>query len=415
MTDTSIHRITIYYFRFALLLTVCVHPLQLAAQNQTVTEKVTTVTETTTKEVTYENENYDTVLFVENYAGPEYNRYVQILERSLASHITDHGFKLVDPDNVLSAVAEMNKTGNATDTDVIQMMKNQTSAMNLSQNIGVDYILIASINTYGSNSREIEFKGLERRTTEHILRASYELLDAGDAGGLSGDSVKVSHTTSQSQDLATASSDIINELIDKASRKLASSLTEKADSNKIAKSTAVDSSDVSFNINVEVTDFNLPDFQQKDDGSIQTVDDSWKMNPRSFIVELDGLTIGSTDQGEELKASAGIHQIRVTRKGFKPFERMISIKDGTTLTIPMQMTSSERKKFREMGRFFEEVKQRVANRKSAEALSEAEVKRIEGYAQMLQQSGYKIDVKVDTDEAPKIQQNSSILSDLFDN
>ena len=76
------------------------------------------------------------------------------------------------------------------------------------------------------------------------------------------------------------------------------------------------------------------------------------------------------------------------------------------LQISLRMTESERKRWLENAKFFEQLK-------IGAKLTDAEVKKIEGVAEFFSQSGFRVDrrsttdMKVDTKDAPQIQQWNS--------
>ena len=76
------------------------------------------------------------------------------------------------------------------------------------------------------------------------------------------------------------------------------------------------------------------------------------------------------------------------------------------LQVALRITDADRRRWLENASFFE-------NLKAGAKLTDAQVKEIEGFAAFLRRSGLRIDrrsntdVKVDTDEAPQIQQWNS--------
>jgi hypothetical protein len=105
-------------------------------------------------------------------------------------------------------------------------------------------------------------------------------------------------------------------------------------------------------------------------------------------VEINGITVGSAPS--QLEVPPGLNKLRLTREGFKPFERTVNFYDGQTLTVALQMSDAGYARWKDVVAAYTGLEN---NRK----LTDAEVEVLQGYAQMLRQSG----IKVDTDEGLK--------------
>jgi hypothetical protein len=113
----------------------------------------------------------------------------------------------------------------------------------------------------------------------------------------------------------------------------------------------------------------------------------------SVVVELDGVAIGSATTGSSFKARPGLHRMRLSRDGFKSWEGMVNLFDGFTFNATMELTDAGVARWREQSLFIQELKNNAK-------LTDAKIKAIEGFAQMLRQSGFKINYKVDAKEFP---------------
>jgi hypothetical protein len=108
------------------------------------------------------------------------------------------------------------------------------------------------------------------------------------------------------------------------------------------------------------------------------------VQPLDVTVELDGLAIGSAPGA--FKARPGLHKLRLSREGFKDWERTINVTEGQQLHVALQMSDAGYGRWKDNLAFLQELDN---NRK----LTDAEVKRIEGIAKFFSESHYRVDTK----------------------
>ena len=154
------------------------------------------------------------------------------------------------------------------------------------------------------------------------------------------------------------------------------------------------------------SDLAIPEIVRGEDGEWTVASGRYRLDPTSFVVEIDGVVVGTTPA--PILAPRGLHKLRVTRPDFETFEATVNLApDRPALVIPMKMTAAGLARVKEMSAFFEGLKRE-------RRLTEAEVAVLEGYAEMLRNSKVSIerktdiksDVKVETDEAPVFQDRS---------
>jgi hypothetical protein len=115
-------------------------------------------------------------------------------------------------------------------------------------------------------------------------------------------------------------------------------------------------------------------------------------------IEIDGVLVGTTPA--TLRLAPGFHKLRLTRPGFRTMEQTINPVAGLKLRPAMQMSEAGFNRWKENIAFLQAVE---VNRK----LTDAQVKAVEGFAKMLEQSGYRVDIREDN----KIQVNGKSLYD----
>ena len=96
-----------------------------------------------------------------------------------------------------------------------------------------------------------------------------------------------------------------------------------------------------------------------------------------------------------------MHKLRLRRDGFKDFEGTITIYQGQTFNVALQMTDAGYQRWKDNTQFLNSIEN---NKK----LTAAEAEKIRGEAQRLRQSGNMVNVKVDTK-----QNSGAIYKSIF--
>lgn len=371
----------------------------------TVHEKTTTVRERITEEVVVEDaEPKIAAIFIKNRAGSSFDGKVSAYEDLIIGEITDLGLQVMSPEDTVNAVRKFlgTKSGEKLPGDQLdKLLAANTSAIRLAQNMGVDYVVIASMTTYGSSTQHIKRDdlGIDRKVTTHKLRSTYKILDIAKGSSLTAGNL-TSEKRIQAADGFSENADVINDLIADAASKIAAKFEEKGGIKALPKSTKLEGM-VDFEVFCSMQDMSVPEVIKTEDGGYMLTANRYKLNPLSVTVELDGVVIGTAPG--KLHAYPGLHKIRLTREGFEDWERTINIRDGQTLQIAMTLTKEGRDYWFEMSDFFAKLKR-------DERLSEANAELIKGIAQKMRQSGLRIDrrvdINVDTKDAPTIEQNN---------
>lgn len=190
---------------------------------------------------------------------------------------------------------------------------------------------------------------------------------------------------------------ILGELLDDASTQIASALQAKIAQKRIAAPSAK-AGPVSITLNVETADLYIPDIQVGPENTVSVANGKLAVAPLNVTVEVDGVVIGSAPGKVQLRP--GLSRIRLTREGYQTWERTINAVEGQTLTIAMQMSPEGLARWQELTAFMNALK-------DGAKLTDAQVKVLQGKAQMLQNSGFK----VNTSDAPAINVGRRSLFD----
>jgi hypothetical protein len=271
-------------------------------------------------------------------------------------------------------------------TKLDQALSDSTSALRLAQNLGADFILIPSLTTYGTEKKAYTGDGISTVNVTHTLRVSCKIVEAGAGGALKGDIVTASKTIRQTGNLQVDSSEVINGLLDDAAGQLADALVRAAASlpTEVAKSKQVDFSIVCSMTDIKDQPITVPNLQVTADKRVAKTNAPLEVQPLDVTVELDGIAIGSAPG--MFQAFPGLHKLRLSREGFKDWERTINIYAGQKLRVALQMSDAGFARWQENMAFLQLLQD---DRK----LTDAEVKRIEGIAKMFSESHYRVDTK----------------------
>ena len=331
-------------------------------------------------------------IFVENRAGAALNDKVGSFEDLLTSRLAGKGFALISRDAVVLALGK----GTALDT----LLQNNTTALRLAQNLGADSLIVVSIASLGSEKKTFKDANLETVNIVHTLRVTGRILDVGQGAAWAGDTVKVSKTARFTANSQTESTELFNELLDEAALKLAEVLAGKPAALPATGAPAL----ADFSIACVMQDLaqlpiSVPDVRLKPDGTVIVGTNRFEVVPLDVTVELDGTVIGSAPGA--FKAAPGLHKIRLTREGFRDWERTINVYPGQQLKVAIQMSEAGYGRWKDNQTF-------LLGLETGRKLTDAAVTVAEGFAQTLRQSGYRVDTRMDAKIDTKIDAKADI-------
>jgi len=276
------------------------------------------------------------------------------------------------------------------------------ATLNEARLMGASYVLVATLGGLEAEISQYEGHGVETENIIYELSFSYRLLQANDSKALLGSTGSVRRTFRQTDSSRRASSDAPAPLLRTAARVIAGEVNARIQPEDLSIS-QTDNQLVTFNVRAVGMGMSLPEVVRLDDGELYVTGERSDVVLDAVTVLLDGITVGTAPG--EFESSPGLQEITLQRDGYEDWQRTINAREGLNLVVRLSPTDEERKRFQEDALFLE-------NLRTGRALTDAEVERIEGMAQMLRQSGYRWDITVDTDEALRIEQhNRTIMGD----
>ncbi|HXG46572.1 MAG TPA: PEGA domain-containing protein [Methylomirabilota bacterium] len=320
-------------------------------------------------------------VIVQNRAGAALQDKTAAFEDLLSSRVAGRGFTLLSRQVITDA---LKKTGEGANLD--QQLSERSSALRLAQTMGADFILLASLVSYGSEKKSFNDGAVNTVNDIHTLRVAYRVADAAEGGALVGDTARVSKQFRATPESKVESSDVLNELLDEAALKLADSLPHKR---AALTATAAKPKEVDVTIVCGVTDIvgqplSVPDIRLGENGTVVRGTNQIDVQLLDVTVEVDGVVLGSAPGVFPLRP--GFHKVRLSREGFSPWERTINAIPGQKLKVALQMSEAGYNRWKDSAATLQQLR-------AGEKLTDARVKVLEGFAQMLQQSGFKVDVQ----------------------
>lgn len=355
----------------------------IVVDGKAMTERIIT---TVVRETESSAKTYKAVIFVTNRAEALYDKKISSLEDYISSQVTDLGFNVLSREVVVDSLRKFDpetasKPRPADSLD--SQLTDQSSALRLAQNMGVDYIIQASIAGVTNKENKIDAYGVKATSQERTLRVTYKILDASAGGSLTGDTVRVTAKGQQTTAASTDNAAPIDELLDEAAQKITEGLKTRVAQNRIAPAVAK-ANFVNVTIQLEAADLLIPDVRIGAENIISISESKHRIAPLNATVELDGVAIGTAPGKVSLRP--GFSKLRITREGFKTWERTVNAVEGQTLTVALAMSDAGYARWRDATAF-------INNLKNGAKLTDGQVKVLEGAGKMLSESFSRMDTK----------------------
>jgi hypothetical protein len=261
-------------------------------------------------------------IFVQNRAGEAFQDKLDVLNDLITTRLTEKGFSIIDKDVVVAKFRESRSADPATRKE-LQLLESaasfkkiespvedaisSASALRISQMIGADYIVVATINSMGQETKNFTGYGTKTQTKVFTLRIALKVLEGNQGGSVYGDLVTVSERLSLGQNLTIETTDIIAKLLDQGAVKIADNVSGKVERIRDVKVKSLPTVEITINSNVE-----------------------------GAVVELDGAAIGSAPG--RFNAAPGLHQLRISKEWLTTWERTVNIFPNQVMTVSLELT-----------------------------------------------------------------------------
>jgi hypothetical protein len=266
------------------------------------------------------------------------DKYADMLRSGLVSQLSDK-FTVIDKDDVMNvfdkeAKMEKNKGSTITDfwsfVDTVTKMKQEekkqdkesnvdntpmeekSSALRISQAIGANYFLIADVEEIVSNNIKDTVYGNQINDMNITADLSVKILDGVRGGSIVAESVRVVKRL-HGDEKTTYTNDDVTQALPLLMKQAATEVSKKfLDNIERIKGFKVDAVQAKFKVTT-----NVP----------------------NATVELDGMAIGSAPGA--FQAMSGAHRIRITKDGYRDFERDVNVYDNAEFSVSLEKTDAQ--------------------------------------------------------------------------
>lgn len=189
----------------------------------------------------------------------------------------------------------------------------------------------------------------------------------------------------------------IDDLLDDATDQISASLRASLASGRVvAPSASAKDQNATITLNVQVSGIQPPAVSLGKDNTFAFSPSPAAVAAEKVDVQVDGVSVGTAPGPITLKK--GFSNIRLAHPSLETWQRVINAVDGQTLTATLRLTDEALARWQDYADYLHSLEQ---DRK----LTDAQVEVLKGKAQALRQSGFK----VDTDEAPKVENKETII------
>lgn len=197
---------------------------------------------------------------------------------------------------------------------------------------------------------------------------------------------------------------------DEQSSALADSLAAKAGeaiSAALAKTPSRNVNDIPVPVSIVADDLSFPSIIIDKDNIVRRSPENLQVKLTGFTLVVDGITVGTVSGDEPLYLPEGLHTVSLQRNGFEPWTQKVRVNKNLKLNPVIRPDEAAITRWRGQIGFLEALK-------IGTKLTDVEVARVRAEAQMLSQSGFKMDVKVDEKsdtkvDAKKLPDNNVII------
>ena len=266
-------------------------------------------------------------IFVQNRAGAEFTDKLDVLNDLLTTRLTEKGFSVLDRSVVVAKFREARDLEPSLQRDVSALEKaaegsnssmgienalSGASALRIAQMIGADYLVMASLTSFGQETRTFQGEGTSYGTNNrsyiYTLRIALKVLEGNSGGTVYGDMVSVAERVAVVERLRIESTEVVNKLLDAGALKVAENIGDKIQKIRDVKVKAAAVVEFSVNSNVE-----------------------------GASVELDGAVMGSTPG--RFVAAPGLHQLRISKQWLTTWDKTINIFANQTLNVTLELSA----------------------------------------------------------------------------
>lgn len=279
-------------------------------------------------------------IFVQNRASDDFQKSVDTLNDLITTKLTEKGFSIIDKDVVVSAFRESRDDHDAaraeqkakvdaaavTKTEAtVENVLTSASALRIGQMLNADYLVIATINSAGHETREFKGQetayGADMKATIYTMRIALKVIEGRQGGTVYGDVVTATEKVAKTKNFESDSTDIVNKLLDDGSTVIADRVVSRIPRIR----------DSLLATPVLVAEFAV------------------NCNILNATVEMDGAVVGTTPG--RFKAAPGIHQLRISHEWYATWDKTVNVYSNQNLNVDLELSPEGFKRFQNVQEF----------------------------------------------------------------
>jgi len=244
--------------------------------------------------------------------------------------------------------------------------------------------LLIDIDVGNFSSTNVDILGQKQRRMSASL--SWRIIDVSGANSaVASGETKDANLSDQILPETEQSASLADSIAAKVGQEIANALKE---------STAKVIKEVSVPIVIIADELSFPTVAVGKDGVLQVSKESSQVKLSGFTILVDGIVVGTTDDGVPINLPIGLHDISLERNGFSEWKQRVKVSPGLSLRPVIRPNAQSIATWREQVRFIQDLT-------SGAKLTDAQVELINAKAQELRNSGYRVDIKVDAKALPE--------------
>jgi len=147
-------------------------------------------------------------------------------------------------------------------------------------------------------------------------------------------------------------------------------------------------------IDIIADELSFPSIVVDKDYTVNRSKENLQVKLSGFTVVVDGIVVGTTDDGVPVNLPLGLHDISLERNGFTAWKQRVKVSQGLSLRPVIRPDPQSLATWREQIQFLQDLT-------SGAKLTDAQVELVKGRAEELRNSGYRVNIKVDAKELPE--------------
>ncbi|MBU6411955.1 MAG: PEGA domain-containing protein [Planctomycetes bacterium] len=326
-------------------------------------------------------------IFVKNRAPGIPDERVMAMEDQITATATDASIEIIRREDVANAVARFATAGanagmRSAESEVVdRLLSDRASATSLAQMLGADGLIVASMSSFDRETAAYN-DGVQATTVDtFVLRCTYAVLDGASGGSLGSGTADSTASYRQTANLKVTA-DPTNTLLTDSGRQIGAGVrTYFANQSARRPSAAVEECEVQ--INTFLADMRVPRINRDANGEFSLTAETVEVGVFNAEVLVDGVSVGAAPGTMRLRP--GLHKLRVQRQLCEPEDRMINVRPGMIISVPLRLTAEGRAQWMQNAAWFDTLK-------TNENLREVERVKAKAFADFLSNCGLKINL-----------------------